>query len=86
MATQNVDFYNNTIENNLTDNLSVLSYLKFTAKEEAEAIIKQPVQDRGIEVVEADYESDTAYNPYPSNVLIHNNFFKNKFWFPTLNN
>ncbi|PSR08811.1 MAG: hypothetical protein C7M88_08730 [Candidatus Arcticimaribacter sp.] len=86
MATQNVDFYNNTVEDHVTNNLSVVSYLVFAAEEEAEAIINQSIQDRGIRAVEADYESDTAYNPYPGNVSIHSNVFKNKFWFPTLSN
>ncbi|MDB4014987.1 right-handed parallel beta-helix repeat-containing protein [Flavobacteriaceae bacterium] len=86
MATQNVNFYNNTIEDHVTNNLSVVSYLVFAAKKEAEAIINQSIQDRGIRAVETDYESDTAYNPYPGNVSIHNNIFKNKFWFPTLSN
>lgn len=86
MATQNVNFYNNTIEDHVTNNLSVVSYLVFAAEEEAEAIINQSIQDRGIRAVETDYESDTAYNPYPGNVSIHNNIFKNKFWFPTLSN
>jgi len=86
MATQNVDFYNNTVEDHVTNNLSVVSYLVFAAEEEAEAIINQSIQDRGIRAVEADYESDTAYNPYPGNVSIHSNIFKNKFWFPTLSN
>ena len=86
MATQDVNFYNNTIEDHVTNNLSVVSYLVFAAEEEAEAIINQSIQDRGIRAVETDYESDTAYNPYPGNVSIHNNIFKNKFWFPTLSN
>ena len=86
MATQDVNFYNNTIEDHVTNNLSVVSYLVFAAEEEAEAIINQSIQDRGIRAVETDYESDTAYNPYPGNASIHNNIFKNKFWFPTLSN
>ena len=86
MATQDVNFYNNTIEDHVTNNLSVVSYLVFAAEEEAEAIINQSIQDRGIRAVETDYESDTAYNPYPGNVSLHNNIFKNKFWIPTLSN
>lgn len=86
MATQNVDFYNNTVKDHVTNNLSVVSYLVFAAEEEAEAIINQSIQDRGIRAVEYDYESNTAYNPYPGNVSIHSNIFKNKFWFPTLSN
>ena len=86
MATQDVNFYNNTVEDHVTNNLSIVSYLVFAAEEEVEAIVSQDVQSRGIRAVETDYESDTAYNPYPGNVSIQNNVFKNKFWFPTLSN
>jgi parallel beta-helix repeat protein len=86
MATQDVNFYDNTVEDHVTNNLSIVSYLVFAAEEEVEAIVSQDVQSRGIRAVETDYESDTAYNPYPGNVSIQNNVFKNKFWFPTLSN
>jgi parallel beta-helix repeat protein len=86
MATQDVNFYDNTVEDHVTNNLSIVSYLVFAAEEEVEAILSQDVQSRGIRAVETDYESDTAYNPYPGNVSIQNNVFKNKFWFPTLSN
>ena len=54
MATQNVDFYNNIVEDHVTNNLSAESYLVFAAKEEAKAIINQSIQDRGIRAVESD--------------------------------
>ena len=41
MATQNVDFYNNIVEDHVTNNLSAVSYLVFAAEEEAKAIINQ---------------------------------------------
>ena len=54
MATQNVDFYNNIVEDYVTNGLSVVSYLVFAAEEKAEAIINQSIQDRGIRAVESD--------------------------------
>ena len=54
MATQNVDFYNNIVEDHVTNNLSAVSYLVFAAEEEAKAIINQSIQDRGIRAVESD--------------------------------
>ena len=54
MATQNVDFYNNIVEDHVTNNLSAESYLVFAAEEEAKAIINQSIQDRGIRAVESD--------------------------------
>jgi parallel beta-helix repeat protein len=86
MATQEVDFHNNTIEDHVTSNLSIVSYLVFAADEDPEASIDQSIKDRGIRAVESDYESDEQYNAYPGRVSITNNTFRNKFWFPTLSN
>ena len=44
MATQDVNFYNNTVEDHVTNNLSIVSYLVFAAEEEVEAIVSQDVQ------------------------------------------
>jgi parallel beta-helix repeat protein len=86
MATQDVNFNNNMVKDHVTSNLSILSYLVFAASEDPEGLVDQSIQDRGIRSVEADFESDKKYNPYPGNVSINNNIFKNKFSFPTLSN
>ena len=38
----------------------------------------------GVRQVENDYESDTQYSAYPGKIIIYNNQFKNKHWFPAL--
>lgn len=86
MATQDVNFNNNMVKDHVTSNLSIVSYLVFAASEDPEGSVDQSIQDRGIRAVEADFQSDIKYNPYPGNVSINNNIFKNKFSFPTLSN
>lgn len=86
MATQEVDFHNNTVKDHATSNFSIVSYLVFAADEDPEAQLDQSIQDRGIRAVESDYESDTEYNAYPGKISINNNTFDNKFWFPTFSN
>lgn len=86
MATQEVNFHDNTVEDHQTSNLSIVSYLVFAAAEDPEAKVDSSIQDRGIRAVESDYESDSKYNAYPGKVSISNNTFKNKFWFPSLSN
>ena len=86
MATQEVDFYENTIEDHVTSNLSIVSYLVFAAEKDPEARVDQSIQDRGIRAVESDYNSDKKYNAYPGNIFVTNNIFKNKYWVPTLSN
>jgi parallel beta-helix repeat protein len=86
MATQDVNFNNNMVKDHVTSNLSIVSYLVFAASEDPEGLVDQSIQDRGIRSVEADFESDKKYNPYPGNISINNNIFKNKFSFPTLSN
>ena len=46
MATQNVDFYNNIVQDHVTSNLSIVSYLVFAAEDDPEAGIDQSIQDR----------------------------------------
>ncbi len=86
MATQDVDFYNNAIQDHVTSNLSIVSYLVFAADDDPEAAIDQSIKGRGIRGVETDFESDIEYNAYPGNIFIRENTFENKFSFPTLSN
>lgn len=86
MATQEVDFHDNTVKDHATSNLSIVSYLVFAADEDPEAQVDQSFQDRGIRAVESDYKSDSEYNAFPGKVSISNNTFDNKFWVPTLSN
>ena len=87
MATQNVDFYQNTIENHKTSNLSVVSYVLFAADQDPEASsLSAAAEAQGIRGIDSNYEQDQAYNAYPGRIYIHENTFHNNSALPTLSN
>lgn len=87
MATQNVDFYQNTIENHKTSNLSVVSYVLFAADQDPEASnLSAAAEAQGIRGIDSNYEQDQAYNAYPGKIYIHDNTFNNDKALPTLTN
>lgn len=87
MATQNVQFYNNTVKNHKTSNLSVVSYHIFAADEDkVQETLSAEVEEQGIRAVNYDFRSDNSYNPYPGQVEIVNNSFENEYSLPTLSN
>ncbi len=87
MATQNVDFYQNTIKNHKTSNLSVVSYVLFAADQDPEASsLSAAAEAQGIRGINSNFEQDKAYNAYPGNIYIHDNTFYNNRALPTLSN
>ena len=87
MATQNVDFYQNTIENHKTSNLSVVSYVLLAADQDPEASnLSAAAEAQGIRGIDSNYEQDQAYNAYPGKIYIHDNTFNNDKALPTLTN
>ena len=88
MATKDVKFHDNIVENHKTVNLSVVSYEIFAAEEDQqpEAGISDEAQARGLRAIEGDYKEDKAYNPYPGRVDIRENRFSNKHILPTISN
>ena len=87
MATQDVAFYDNTIKNHKTSNLSVVSYEIFAADEDArEEKLTDEAQLQGIRSVDSDFRKDSLYNPYPGRIQISQNQFENSYGFPTLTN
>jgi len=85
MATQDVDFYQNSISDHKTTNLSVVSYRIFAADEDLAATnLSTEAEVQGIRGIDSEFEKDQAYNPYPENVSIYDNSFKNRFFLPTL--
>ncbi|MBT6161943.1 MAG: hypothetical protein HOH81_09680 [Flavobacteriaceae bacterium] len=87
MATEDVDFHDNTVRDHKTANLSVVSYALFAADEDPESSTQnQAAEARGLRSIQGDYEKDIAYNAYPKAVAIRSNTFENKFRFPTLSN
>lgn len=87
MATQDVEFYDNTVEDHKTSNLSVVSYKVFAAdKDPQHNSLEEAAEAQGLRAIQTDYESDLKYNAYPGNISISTNRFNNQFSFPTLSN
>ena len=84
MATKKVALYENKIENHKTINSSIVSYEIYVPPKKKKK--KKKALPNGVRQVENDYESDTQYSAYPGEILIYNNQFKNKHWFPALDN
>lgn len=87
MATQDVAFYDNTVEDHKTSNLSIVSYKVFAADEDPQNnSLGEVAEAQGLRAIQTDYESDLKYNAYPGNISISANRFNNQFSFPTLSN
>jgi parallel beta-helix repeat protein len=87
MATQDIAFYDNTVEDHKTSNLSIVSYKVFAADEDPQNnSLGDAAEARGLRAIQTDYESDLKYNAYPGNISISANRFNNQFSFPTLSN
>ena len=88
MATKDVQFHDNTVENHKTINLSVVSYEIFAAEEDEmrETGISDEAQQRGLRAIEGDYKADRSYNPYPGRIDIRDNRFSNQHFLPTFSN
>ena len=88
MATKKVSLYENKIENHKTINSSIVSYKIYVPPKNKKKKKKKKKKSlpNGVRYVENDYESDTQYSAYPGEIFIYNNLFKNKHWFPALDN
>ncbi len=87
MATQDVNFFQNSIANHKTTNLAVVSYEIFAADQDPEASdLINASSLNGIRSIDSDFKKDPAYNPYPGRIYVHNNSFENDYNFPTLSN
>ena len=88
MATKDVKFHDNIVENHKTVNLSVVSYEIFAAEEDEQrdAGVSEAAQARGLRAIEGNYKEDKSYNPYPGRVDIRDNRFSNKHYLPTFSN
>lgn len=88
MATKDVKFHNNIIEDHKTVNLAVVSYEIFAADEDelGQETLASEAQARGLRAIESDYKEDESYNPYPGRVSIHDNTFSNINFLPTFSN
>jgi parallel beta-helix repeat protein len=81
LATSNVDFHDNTIENNKTIGMGIISYVLVNAMEPEEES-EHPVGSA--RAVNNNYEQDSLYNPYPGGIYVHNNTWSDDHNFPAL--
>ena len=88
MATKEVDFYNNKVENHKTVNTSIVSYEVFTSEKKELEQKKEELKalSKGLRAVDQEYNQDEQYNAYPGRVSIHDNSFENKHFIPAIDN
>lgn len=87
MATQQVAFFENTVANHKTVQVTVVSYDLFASGEEAaETALSAEAEEQGLRAVTSTYREDADYNPYPEGIGVYKNTFANRYRFPTLSN
>ncbi|MFN8888299.1 MAG: hypothetical protein ACK5WF_12635, partial [Cyclobacteriaceae bacterium] len=82
LATHNVDFYDNTLTDNRTVGVGIVSYEMVAALNEGEQ--QQEGAIGGVQSVNNRFREDSLYNPFPYHINIHHNQFENSHWFPTM--
>ncbi|MEQ8473546.1 MAG: parallel beta-helix domain-containing protein [Marinoscillum sp.] len=78
LATRNVDIFSNNIQDNRTLGIAIASYDLV----EAMATTEESQLNENIEKS----KMDQGYNPYPTDIFIHENTYYNSYWFPTMEN
>lgn len=84
LATHDIEIFDNDFKDNTTVGLAIVSYELVAALNEGE--VEQEEAIGGVQTVNNSFREDSLYNPFPYDVRIHSNRFKNKHWFPTLSN
>jgi len=83
LATHDAEASYNKIYHNKTVGVGIISYELVAALTEGEA--DAPQAEAGVQTVNNRFREDSLYNPYPYNILIHRNEFRNHHFFPSLN-
>ncbi|WP_421869417.1 parallel beta-helix domain-containing protein [Marinoscillum sp.] len=78
LATRTIEIFGNEMIDNRTAGVAIASYKLV----EAMATSEETQLNDNIEKSKV----DDAYDPYPTDIFIHNNRFQNKHWFPTTSN
>ena len=81
LATHHVDLYDNSIINNQTAGIAIVSYELVAAMNEEE--VEQEGAIGGAQTVNNRFREDSLYNPFPYEISIFRNRFQNSHWFPT---
>lgn len=79
LATRKVEIFENIITNNRTVGTALVSYELVHAMEKEEESASGTAN-----TVNNNYKLDSLYNPYYTDIYIHDNIYKNKYWFPTM--
>ena len=78
LATRNIEIFENVVTDNRTAGLAIASYDLVSALGSGEGT----QLDANIETA----KNDERYDPYPTQMYIHDNTFENSHWFPTMKN
>ena len=84
LATHDIDIYNNEISDNTTVGIALVSYELVAALNEG--VEEQENSIGGVQTVNNRFRADSLYNPFPYNIKLYDNIFKNKHWFPSFQN
>lgn len=80
LATRDLEMTDNTIINNRTVGTGIISYDMVAALTAAE---QAPEAGGDARTYNQNYKLDSAYNPYPTRIMIQRNHYRNDHWFPT---
>jgi len=83
LATEDVEVYNNTIKDNKTIGVAIISYELVAALDAGEA---EKDGTGSAETVNNNFKEDENYNPYPRKVNVHDNTISSSYWLPALGN
>lgn len=81
LATRNLTMVGNDIIDNKTIGTGIISYELVAALTESGDQNNSPL---GAQTVNNNYKLDTLYNPYPSDIRISKNYYRNNNWFPAV--
>ncbi len=82
LATHNLEMTENKIVDNKTVGTGIISYDLVAALNKGD----HETSVNGAQPVNNNYKTDTLYNPYPYQIYVHHNVYKNSHWFPDLGN
>lgn len=76
LATRDVEIFDNTIADNRTVGTAIASYV----------LVEALGAEAGSQLDSANARVDTAYDPYPNRIYLHDNRYSNKYDLPTFRN
>ncbi len=83
LATEDVEVFNNVINNNKTIGVAIVSYELVAALDSGDGEGTEAGTSR---TVNNNYKTDTLYNPYPRRIFVHSNNISSSYWLPALDN